>query len=241
MELPEYRIPSVKRALISMLSRAKAFIFKAGTIILICNTAVHVMQTFDWSFSVVPESAPETSILASIAGPISLLFIPLGFGIWQFAAAAVTGFIAKENVIGTLAVTFGIANFISTEELSLIGDAGAAGGVAAAFAITPVVALSYLIFNLFTPPCFAAIGAIRAEVNSAKWTWGAIGFQLSVGYTLAFCVYQIGSWITTGSLGNGFAGGLIAVLVIFAVIGGLMARGGRKATIEAKTEMKAGA
>jgi ferrous iron transport protein B len=241
MELPEYRIPSVKRALISMLSRAKAFIVKAGTIILICNTAVHVMQTFDWSFSVVPESAPETSILASIAGPISLLFIPLGFGIWQFAAAAVTGFIAKENVVGTLAVTFGIANFISTEELSLIGEAGAAGGVAAAFAITPVVALSYLIFNLFTPPCFAAIGAIRAEVNSAKWTWGAIGFQLSVGYTLAFCVYQIGSWITTGSLGNGFAGGLIAVLVIFAVIGGLMARGGRKATIEAKTEMKAGA
>ena len=240
MELPEYRWPSLKRASISMLSRAKAFIIKAGTIILVCNALVQILQTFNWQFEVVAETAPETSILASIASPIALLFIPLGFGIWQFAAAAVTGFIAKENVVGTLAVTFGISNFIDIDELALVTDAGAAGGVAAAFMVGSVAALSYLIFNLFTPPCFAAIGAIRAEVNSSKWTWGAIGFQLAMGYTLAFLVYQIGTLITTGALGSGFVGGLIAVLAIVAIIGWLMAKGSRKPSLGAAAE-KAGA
>lgn len=229
MELPEYRIPSLKRAAISMLSRAKAFIIKAGTVILVCNAIIHILQTFNWQFEVVAETAPGTSILASIANPIALLFIPLGFGIWQFTAAALTGFIAKENVVGTLAVTFGIANFIDVEELALIGEAGAAGGVEAAFAIGSVAALSYLIFNLFTPPCFAAIGAIRAEVNSAKWTWGAVGFQLGMGYTLAFLVYQFGMLFTTGAFGNAFIPGLIAVLAIAAVVVSLMVRGSRKA------------
>lgn len=228
MELPEYRFPSIKRATISMLSRAKAFIIKAGTIILLCNAIVHILQTFNWQFEMVAETAPETSILASIATPVALLFIPLGFGLWQFAAAAVTGFIAKENVVGTLAVTFGIANFIDTEALELVGDAGAAGGVEAAFAISAVAALAYLIFNLFTPPCFAAIGAMRAEMNSAKWTWGAVGFQLGMGYTLAFLVYQIGTLVSTGHLGNGFVGGLIAVLVIASVVVWMMRKGSRK-------------
>ena len=121
---------------------------------------------------------------------VAILLVPLGFGLWQFAAAAVTGFIAKENVVGTLAVTFGISRFINLDELALAADAGAASATAAAFGITAVAALSYLVFNLFTPPCFAAIGAIRAEMNSAKWTWGAVGFQLAMGYTLAFFVYQ---------------------------------------------------
>ena len=224
MELPEYRIPSLRRATISMLSRGKAFIVKAGTIILICNAIVHILQTFNWQFQIVADSAPETSILASIANPVALLLVPLGFGMWQFAAAAVTGFIAKENVVGTLAVTFGIANFIDVEELALVGEAG---GVQAAFAISSVAALSFLIFNLFTPPCFAAIGAIRAEVKSAAWTWGAVGFQLSMGYVLAYIVYQVGTLVTTGSLGTGFVGGLIAVLAIAAVIGTLMIRGSR--------------
>jgi len=228
MELPEYRIPSLKRATVSMFSRAKAFIIKAGTIILICNAVVHILQTFNWQFEVVAESATQTSILASIASPIALIFIPLGFGIWQFAAAAVTGFIAKENVVGTLAVTFGIANFIDVDGLELMGEAGAVEGVQAAFAIGSVAALSYLIFNLFTPPCFAAIGAIRAEVDSAKWTWGAIGFQLSMGYVLAFLVYQFGMLFTTGAFGGGFLWGLIIVLIMVAIIVWLMIKGGKK-------------
>ncbi len=241
MELPEYRLPSIKRATISMLSRAKAFIVKAGTIILICNATVHILQTFNWQLQIVAETAPETSILASVANPVAVLLIPIGFGMWQFAAAAVTGFIAKENVVGTLAVTFSIANFINVDELALVGETGAVGGVEAAFGIASVTALSFLIFNLFTPPCFAAIGAIRAEVNSAKWTWGAIGFQFAMGYTLAFLVYQIGTLITTGNVGDGFAGGLIAVLAIATFIGFLMAKVGKKDSTPVVAEGKVSA
>lgn len=213
MELPEYRIPSVRRAAVSMLSRGRAFVVKAGTVILVCNAVVHILQTFDWRFRVVAEDAVHTSILASIAGPVAWLLIPLGFGIWQFAAAAITGFIAKENVVGTLAVTFGIANFIDVE---------------AAFAIGSVAALSYLVFNLFSPPCFAAIGAIRAEVDSTRWTLGAVAFQLAVGYTLAFLTYQGGTLLTLGRVGDGFVGGLVAVLVMAGILSILAAKGGRK-------------
>ena len=210
MELPEYRIPSIKRATVSMLHRGKAFIVKAGTIILVCNAVVHILQTFTWDFSVVLESAPETSILATIASPLAFIFIPLGFGIWQFAAAAVTGFIAKENVVGTLAVTFAVTNFISVDELALVADGSQVMNV---FGIGSVAALSYLVFNLFTPPCFAAIGAMNAELESRKWFFGAIGYQLATGYVLSFLVYQAGTLITTGSLGSGFIGGLIAIAV----------------------------
>lgn len=225
MELPEYRFPSIKRAVISMLMRAKAFIVKAGTIILVCNAAVQILQTFDWQFQVVAESAPETSILASIATPLAILFIPLGFGLWQFAAAAVTGFIAKENVVGTLAVCFGITNFIDTEELVLVGSGA---DVSSVFGIGAIAGLSYLVFNLFTPPCFAAIGAMNSELESRKWLAGAIAFQLGMGYVLAFLVYQIGTFITTGSIGEGFAGGFIAVAAITAVIAYLMKKGSKK-------------
>ncbi len=225
MELPEYRRPSVKRAAVSMLMRAKAFIIKAGTIILVCNAVVQILQTFDWQFRVVAENAPETSILASIASPLALLFVPLGFGLWQFAAAAVTGFIAKENVVGTLAVCFAVTNFIDTEELALIG-----GGteVSAVFGISAVAALAYLVFNLFTPPCFAAIGAMNSELESRKWLFGAIAFQLGVGYVLAFLVYQIGTLITAGVLGQGFIGGLAAVAGIVGVVAYLMRQGVKK-------------
>lgn len=122
IELPEYKIPSLKRACISMLERGKAYIVKAGTIILVCNTAVQIMQSFNWQLQLVEEGAEGTSILASIAHPFALLFIPLGFGVWQLAAAAVTGFIAKENVVGTLAVVYGVTNLIDTEELALVGS-----------------------------------------------------------------------------------------------------------------------
>ncbi|MBW6464798.1 MAG: ferrous iron transporter B, partial [Firmicutes bacterium] len=146
MELPDYRLPSVKRAFTSMMSRAKAFIIRAATIILVCNAAVHVMQSFTWSFQVVESGQESMSILASISGPFALLFIPLGFGAWQLAAAAIAGFIAKENVVGTLAVVYGITNFINTEEFELVSGGGE---VAAIMGLTSVAALAYLMFNLF--------------------------------------------------------------------------------------------
>ena len=159
------------------------------------------------------ENAADTSILASIASPIAVILIPvIGIQAWQMAAAAVTGFIAKENVVGTLAVCYGISNLIDTEELALAEGAGTE--VAAAFAITKVAALAYLMFNLFTPPCFAAIGAMNAEIKDKKWLFGGIALQLGVGYTLGFFTYQIGTLITTGSVGAGFSGGLLAVVLM---------------------------
>ena len=215
MELPEYKVPSLKRAFLSMCSRGKAYIIKAGTIILICNTVIQIMQSFNWSFELVEEGMAHTSILASIASPISILMIPLGFGVWQLAAAAVTGFIAKENVVGTLAVVYGITNFIDTEELALVGGASE---VAAMFGLSSAAALAYLMFNLFTPPCFAAMGAMNSEIKDRKWLFGGICLQFGTGYTVAFLVYQIGTLVTTGALGVGFVPGLIAVAVMAAIV-----------------------
>ena len=215
IELPEYKLPSLKRACVSMLECGKAYIIKAGTIILVCNTAVQIMQSFNWQFQLVAEGAESTSILASIAHPFAVLFIPLGFGVWQLAAAAITGFIAKENVVGTLAVVYGITNLIDTEELALVGSGNE---VAAVMGLTKAAALAYLMFNLYTPPCFAALGAMNSEMKSGKWLFGGICLQLATGYTVAFLVYQIGTLITTGSLGTAFVPGLIAVLVFAAVI-----------------------
>jgi len=226
IELPEYQLPSLKRAFISMCSRGWAYIVKAGTIILLCNTAVQLMQTFNWSLQ--PTDVASESILATIANPIAHLLVPIvGVLSWQMAAAAVTGFIAKENVVGTLAVCFvGLENLIDTEELALMEGAGAE--VASVFAITKVAALAYLMFNLFTPPCFAALGAMNSEMGDAKWFWGGVGLQLATGYTIGFLVYQIGTLITTGAFGAGFVGGLIAVAVMVGVIAYLAARGSRK-------------
>ena len=216
IELPEYKVPSLKRAFVSMCSRGWAYIVKAGTVILVCNTVVQIMQTFNWSFQEA-EVATE-SILATIANPIAYLLVPIvGVVSWQLAAAAVTGFIAKENVVGTLAVCFvGLENLIDTEELALMEGAGAE--VATVFAITKVAALAYLMFNLYTPPCFAALGAMNSEINDRKWFWGGVALQFATGYTIAFLVYQIGTLITTGSVGAGFLPGLIVVAAIVAVI-----------------------
>ncbi len=217
MELPEYKIPSLKRAFLSMCSRGWSYIVKAGTIILLCNTVVQVMQMFNWSFQLVEEGMENTSILATIANPFAYVLIPvIGYHAWQLAAAAVTGFIAKENVVGTLAVCYGISNLIDTDELALMEGAGAE--VAAVFGLTKAAALAYLMFNLFTPPCFAAIGAMNSEIKSRKWLWGGICLQLGVGFTVGFLVYQIGTLATTGALGAGFVGGLIALIVFAAVI-----------------------
>mgnify|MGYP005837952695 CR=1 FL=1 len=230
MELPEYKFPSIKRAAIEMLSRAKAFIVKAGTVILLCNAAVQIMQTFDWKFQLVAEGAEGTSILASIASPFAILLIPLGFGVWQLAAAAVTGFIAKENVVGTLAVVYGITNFIDTEELALVEGAADVAGV---MGLTSTAALAYLMFNLFTPPCFAAIGAMNSEMENRKWLWGGIAFQLGMGYVVAFMTYQIGTLLTTGALGSGFLPGLIAVIAIIGYVVYLTRKGEEKAAAKA--------
>ena len=215
IELPEYKLPSLKRACVSMLERGKAYIIKAGTIILVCNTIVQIMQTFNWQFQLVEEGAEGTSILASIAHPFAILFIPLGFGVWQLAAAAITGFIAKENVVGTLAVVYGVTNLIDTDELALVGSGSE---VATVMGLTKVAALAYLMFNLYTPPCFAALGAMNSEMKSGKWLFGGICLQLATGYTVAFLVYQIGTLVTTGALGTAFVPGLIAILVFAAII-----------------------
>ena len=215
MELPEYKVPSVVFACKSMLERGKAYIIKAGTIILVCNMVVLIMATFTPGFVVAAEDSSD-SILAMIASPVAVLLIPVvGFASWQLAAAAITGFIAKENVVGTLATVFCITNFIDTDELALVSGGSE---VAAIMGLTKVAALAYLMFNLFTPPCFAALGAMNSEMKSGKWLAGAIGFQLATGYVIGFVVYQAGTLITTGSLGAGFIGGLIAVLIIAAFI-----------------------
>ena len=210
IELPEYKIPSVWGAFKSMCSRGWAYIVKAATIILLCNMAVHIMQTFTWSFRVA-ESA-ETSILESIAQPFAYLLIPLiGYHTWQLAAATITGFIAKENVVATIAVCYSLTDV--TKELPVVTPE-----------LTATAALAYLMFNLFTPPCFAAIGAMNAEMKSAKWLWGGIGLQLAVGYTVSYLVYTIGTLITApASLNVGAAiAGLVIIAVIIAIVVGLI-------------------
>jgi ferrous iron transport protein B len=215
LELPEYRWPSVKRAFTSMINQGKAFVTKAVTIILISNVVVQIMQTFTWQFTVVEEGLEATSILANLASPLAFVMIPLGFGIWQLTAAAITGFIAKENVVGTLAVVFGITNFINTEELALVSGSAEVAGI---LGLTGVAALAYLVFNLFTPPCFAAIGAMNAELESRKWLIGAIAFQLGMGYVLAYFIYQTGTFFTTGTLGSGAIPGLVGVALFVGII-----------------------
>ena len=231
IELPEYKIPSLWGAFKSMCSRGWAYIVKAATIILLCNMAVQIMQTFTWGFVPANETASD-SILASIASPFAYLLVPIvGVLSWQLAAAAVTGFIAKENVVGTLAVCFAITNFIDAEELALTGGAAE---VAAVMGLTKVAALAYLMFNLFTPPCFAAIGAMNAEMKSAKWLWGGIGLQLAVGYTVAYLVYTIGTLIvapSTLAVAPAIAG-LVAVLVMVAFIGYLIVNANKKIKAE---------
>jgi ferrous iron transport protein B len=218
IELPEYKLPSLAGAFKSMCSRGWAYIVKAATIILLCNTAVQIMQTFNWKFEVA-ETA-DSSILATIASPFAYLLVPVvGVLSWQLAAAAVTGFIAKENVVGTLAVCFaGLENFIDTEELAVMEGAGAE--VAGIIAISKIAALAYLMFNLYTPPCFAAIGAMNSEMKSGKWVWGGIGLQLGVGFTVAYFVYTIGTLITAPSSLNVSAAiaGLIAVAFMTMIV-----------------------
>lgn len=223
MEFPKYKRPSLKFAFKSMMERGKAYIVKAATIILVCNLIVQLMQGFNWKLQ--PVVNDSGSILQSVATPFAVLLIPLGFGAWQLAAASITGFIAKENVVGTLAVVYGLTAFINTDENALTGGGSQ---VAAAMGLTTVSALAYLFFNLYTPPCFAAIGAMNSELKSRKWLLAAVGLQLATGYTVAFLVNQIGTLVVYGHLADGFVPGLIAVIsfVAITVITGIKVRAG---------------
>ena len=233
IELPEYKAPSVWGAFKSMLSRGWAYIVKATTIILLCNMAVQIMQTFTWSFAVA-ESADQ-SILATIATPFAYVLFPIiGVLSWQLAAATITGFIAKENLVGTLAVCFvGLENFIDTEELAIMQGAGA--DVAGIMAISKVAALAFLMFNLYAPPCFAAIGAMNSEMNNKKWFWGGIGFQLAIGYTVAYFIYTIGTLLVAPNTLNilGAIIGLIAVLIIITIVTILIIKANKKKSEDA--------
>lgn len=189
MELPEYKAPDVKKASVSMCQRGWSYIVKAGTVILVCNFVVQLMQSFGWNLQPVAEAGD--SILASIATPVAYVFAPVvGIVAWQLAAATITGFIAKENVVGTLAVCLvGLDNLVKSDAV------GMSEGV---LYITPAAALAFLMLNLFSPPCFAAIGAMNAEIKSKKWLFTGIGLQLSVGYTIGFLVYYFGTVFTGG-------------------------------------------
>lgn len=208
IELPEYKTPSFLGAVKSMCSRGWEYIVKAATIILLCNMLVQIMQSFNWSLSLANETASD-SILALVAGVFGYLLIPIiGVFSWQLAAAAITGFIAKENVVGTLAVCYA-ASALKAENMVGISSSGET------VALTSVAALAYLMFNLFSPPCFAAIGAMNAEMKSTKWLLGGIGLQLGIGYTVAYIIYTVGTLATGGSLNTKAAlCGLVAVVLM---------------------------
>ncbi|WP_303006333.1 ferrous iron transporter B [Romboutsia ilealis] len=213
IELPQYRIPSIKRAFFKMLETGKDFITRAGTIIIVCNTVVFIMSSFNFKLQLV-EDAVNTSILANIATPFAFLLIPVGIGVWQLAAAAITGFIAKEEVVGTLAVVYSMGAAINSD-FELVN----AMAVQETMAITAVSALSFMFFNLFTPPCFAAIGAMKSEMKSNKWLAKSVLLQLSVGYIVAMITYQVGTILVYKELGQGFIPAVIilALAVIYIV------------------------
>lgn len=201
MELPEYKVPSFKYAFLQMIDKAKGFIYKATTIILVCNTFIWFAQAYGWNLQ--PVEDQSLSILATLGTIIAPILIPLGMAGWQLAAAAITGFIAKENVVATIAVLLAVA---SEEALHL------PGGVLTEF-FTPVTAFAYLAFNLFTPPCFAAIGAMNSEMGSKKWLFRALGFQFSVGYLVAMVISQVGSLIVYRKPATGLVPAIIIAIV----------------------------
>ena len=232
IELPEYKVPSFLRAFRSMCQRGWSYIVKAGTIILVCNFAVHVMQTFGWNFQ--PVENASDSILATVAAPFAVVLAPIvGVVAWQLAAAAITGFIAKENVVGTLAVCFGISNLINVDELVMIE--GSAASIAEVFGITGAAALAFLMFNLFSPPCFAAIGAMNAEMKSKKWLFAGIGLQLAVGYSVGFLVYFFGTLFSGARFGSAWMPvlGWAVILAIAAVLTYLIIK--REHSLKAET------
>ncbi len=207
IELPEYKIPSLKKGFFDMLSEVKEFLYRAATLLIIANALVWFMSSFTWTLSTANE-ALDNSILASISKPIAVLLIPLGIGAWQLAAASIVGFIAKEEVVAVLAILFPLT-FMTNGDFGVTVE-----GVEAIGLTTTSALLAFMMFNLYTPPCFAAIGAMNAQLKSRKLLLFGILLQLSIGYLSALVVFQLGHIIETGSLGEGFISGII-VLVIF--------------------------
>lgn len=216
MELPQYHLPTVTNVLRSMWERGWSFIKKAGTIILLSTIVLWFLQGFgfeDGSFGMVEDL--NNSVLAKIGGVIAPIFAPLGWGDWKAAVAAVTGLIAKENVVGTFGVLYGFGE---------VAEDGAEIWGSLATSYTAIAAYSFLVFNLLCAPCFAAIGAIKREMNSAKWTWFAIGYQTVFAYTVALAIYQIGNLLT----GGGFGVWTVAALLIVAAFIYLLFRPGKE-------------
>ncbi len=219
MELPAYHWPTVGNVLRSMWERGWSFIKKAGTVILLATILVWFTSSFGWANGSFGMVEMESSILAAIGNTIAWIFAPLGWGTWQAAVASITGLIAKENVVGTFGVLFG-----GFEEVAENGWQVWAN-VRAAF--TPLSAYSFLIFNLLCAPCFAAIGAIRREMNSAKWTWFAIGYQCGFAYAISLVVYQLGLLFT----GSGNVIGSIAAFALVALFLFLLLRPYRESNV----------
>lgn len=197
MELPAYHLPTVGNVLRSMWERGWSFIKKAGTIILLSTIVLWFLQGFGWvdgQFGMLEAEQLDSSILAKIGGVIAPVFAPLGFGDWKMAVATVTGLIAKENVVATFGILFGFAE---------VAEDGAEIWSILSASITPIAAYAFLAFNLLCAPCFAAMGAIKREMNSAKWFWFAIGYQTVLAYIVGFCIYQIGTLVVSGTFGVG--------------------------------------
>ena len=206
MELPAYHWPTVGNVLRSMWERGWSFIKKAGTIILLSTIVLWFLQGFGWidgSFTMLEAEQLNDSILAKIGNVIAPIFAPLGFGNWKMAVATVTGLIAKENVVATFGILFGYGE---------VAEDGAEIWQVLSQTITPVAAYGFLVFNLLCAPCFAAMGAIKREMNNAKWFWFAIGYQTVLAYVIALCIYQIGTLITTGAFGIGTVVAFLLVL-----------------------------
>ncbi|WP_313584846.1 ferrous iron transport protein B [Lacrimispora sp.] len=209
MELPAYHMPTVGNILRSMWERGWSFIKKAGTIILLATIFVWFTSFFGWvdgQFRMLDALELDHSILAAVGGTISWIFAPLGWGDWKSAVAAITGLIAKENVVGTFGILFGFAE---------VAEDGSEIWGTLASSMTPLAAYSFLIFNLLCAPCFAAMGAIKREMNNMKWFWFAVGYQTILAYVVSLCVFQIGSLVFTGTFG-------IFTIVAFALIAGFI-------------------
>jgi ferrous iron transport protein B len=206
MELPAYHMPTLGALLRSMWERGWSFIKKAGTIILLSTIIVWFLMSFGWldgSFTMLEAEQLDHSILASIGSVIAPIFTPLGWGDWKMAVAAVTGLVAKENVVGTFGMLFGFAE---------VAEDGAEIWGQLAGSMTTVAAYSFMVFNLLCAPCFAAMGAIKREMNNAKWFWFAIGYQCILAYLVSLCIYQFGTVLTGGGIGIG----TIAAVIVFA-------------------------
>lgn len=206
MELPAYHMPTVINVLRSMWERGWSFIKKAGTIILLSAIVLWFLQGFGWvdgRFAMLEAEQLDSSVLAVIGGVVAPLFAPLGWGDWKMAVAAVTGLIAKENVVTTFGVLFGFAE---------VAEDGAEIWGTLAATMTAVASYSFLVFNLLCAPCFAAMGAIKREMNNTKWFWFAIGYQTILAYVVSMCVYQIGTLVTTGAFGIGTAVAFVCVI-----------------------------